>query len=103
MTDGPMTDELMQDEGSVLKGLAICWGCNILHLIAGWILILALTPVGMVVFGGIGLVQLAYVIPFCLRFKSEGQTNVVNGFVIAASVTALLNVGCWTQFYRFVG
>jgi hypothetical protein len=101
MTDGPMTDELMQDEGTVLKGLAICWGCNILHLIAGWILMFAVTRVGMVVFGGIGLVQLVYVIPFWRHFKSEGQANIVNGLVIAASVTALLNVGCWTQFYRF--
>jgi hypothetical protein len=64
-------------------------------------LILAAGPLGMIVFGGIGLVQLAYVIPFCRHFKSEGQTNIVNGLIIAASLTALLNVACWTQLERF--
>jgi hypothetical protein len=93
-----MTDEMTEDRGNVLMGLAVCWGCNILHLVAGWVLIFFVLPVGMIVFGGIGLVQLAYVIPFYRHFKSDGQTNIVNGLIIAASVTALLNVACWTQF-----
>ena len=95
-----MMEEPTQEPGRVVKGLAICWGCNILNLIAGWILIFVLPPVGAVVFGGIGLVQLAYVIPFCRHFKSKGQTNVVKGLIIAASITTLLNVGCWTLFER---
>jgi len=97
-----MREEETHEQGNVAKGLAICWGCNILHLIAGWILLFVLLPVGMVVFGGIGLVQLVYIIPFYRHFKSQGQTNVVKGLIIAASITALLNVGCWTQFGRFL-
>jgi hypothetical protein len=86
------------EKGTVGLGLALCWGCNILHLVVGWVLIFVATPVGMVVFGGLGLVQLAYVVPFCLRYKARGQTNVVKGLIIAASIAALLNVSCWTVF-----
>jgi hypothetical protein len=89
-----MTD----DKGNLGLGLLICWGCNILHLASTWVLILMVAPVGMILFGGIGIVQLAYVISLCLHFKRKGQTNVMKGLIIAASITALLNVGCWTQF-----
>ena len=89
-----MTD----DKGNLGWGLVICWFCNIVHLGIGFFLILSVMPLGVFVFGGIGAVQLAYVIPLCLHFKKEGETNVVKGLIIAASITALLNVGCWTQF-----
>jgi hypothetical protein len=100
ITDEPMTDEMPEDRGNVFIGLAICWGCNIIHAIAGWGLILAAGPLGVIVFGGIGLVQLIYVVPLCRHFNSDGQANTVNGLIIAASVTALLNVACWTQLDR---
>lgn len=89
-----MTDE----KGNLGWGLLICWGCNILHLASSWVFIFMAPPVGMILFGGIGLVQLAYVIPLCLHFKRKGQTNVMKGLIMAASITALLTVGCWTQF-----
>jgi hypothetical protein len=88
-----MTDE----KGRLWLGLIICWGCNLLNLAVGWFLIIVVMPVGLIVFGGIGLVQLAYVIPFYNHFKAKGQTNVANGLIIAASITVLLNVGCWTR------
>ena len=89
-----MTDE----KGNLGLGLVICWGCNIAHLALGWFFIFALPPVGMVVFGAIGVVQLAYVIPVALYLDNKGQTDMMKGLIIAASITALLNVGCWTQF-----
>jgi uncharacterized membrane protein YesL len=89
---------MINEKGILGLGLIICWGCNILHLASSWVLVLMVAPVGIVVFGGIGLVQLVYIIPLCLHFKRKGQTNVMKGLIIAASITALLNVGCWTQF-----
>lgn len=89
-----MTDE----KGNLGWGLLICWSCNIVHLGIGWLLIFTVMPLGVLVFGGIGVVQLAYVIPLCFRCRANGQTNVLKGLIIAASITALLNVGCWTQF-----
>jgi hypothetical protein len=88
-----MTDH----KGNLGWGLVICWFCNIVHLGIGFFLILTVMPLGAFVFGGIGVVQLAYVIPLYLRFEEKGETNVMKGLIIAASVTALLNVGCWTQ------
>ena len=84
-----MTNEqgtVTEDQGKLWLGLVLCWGCNILHVVAGFFLIFAYAPVGMVLFGGIGLVQLAYVVPFCLRYKAKGKPNVVKGLIIAASV-----------------
>jgi hypothetical protein len=86
------------DKGNLGLGLLICWGCNITHLALGWFLILTVMPVGVVVFGGVGVVQLAYVIPLYMHLKNSGKTNTMKGVIIAASITALLNVGCWTQF-----
>jgi len=79
-------------------GLAICWVCNIAHLALGWFLFFPLPRVGVVVIGGIGAVQLAYLVPLSIYLKNKGQTDMMKGLIIAASITALLNVGCWTQF-----
>ena len=86
------------EKGNLGVGLIICWGCNLLHLGLGWFLLLTVMPAGLVVFGGIGAVQLAYVIPLALYLKNSGQTNTMKGVILAASITVLLNVGCWTQF-----
>jgi len=96
-----MTDEketVTDDQGRVWLGLLLCWICNIVQVGLGFVLILASYPrvvVGIVIFGGVGLVQLAYVVPLCLHYKKLGQRNVVKGLIIAASITALLNASCW--------
>lgn len=87
---------MTNDKGNLELGLLICWGCNIFFLASTWVLMLMVAQVGLLLFGGIGVVQLAYVIPLCLHFKKKGQTNVMKGLIIAASITVLLNVGCWT-------
>jgi hypothetical protein len=61
-------------------------------------LISTMLPIGVVVFGGIGVVQLAYIVPLYMHLKKNGQINTAKGLIIAASITVLLNVGCWTQF-----
>jgi hypothetical protein len=40
------------------------------------------------------LSQLAYVIPAIVVARRKGHENTVKGIIIAASVTALLNVAC---------
>jgi hypothetical protein len=44
--------------------------------------------------GVICLSQLAYVIPAIVVARRKGHENTVKGIIIAASVTALLNVAC---------
>ena len=93
-----MTDEqgtVTEDQGKLWLGLLLCWGCNIVHSVMGFVLVFAYPQVGMVLFGGIGLVQLAYVVPVCLHYRKQGKSNTVKGLIIAASITALLNASCW--------
>lgn len=81
-------------QGSVIKGMFICWGLNLLTLAFG--LLLFVTLVGpIVLIGGIGLVQLLYVRPLYNSYKLKNEESTCQGLVIAASITALLNVGCW--------
>ena len=89
------------DEGSVVYGLFLCWGTNILQIVVGC------ATLGMggenfasafVVIGGIGLIQLVYVLPMYFQFRKQGKSDTAKGMVIAASITALLNATCWGMF-----
>ena len=93
------------DEGSIIWGLLMCWGLNILTILIG------LLPLGtglngngssvsvtIVLIGGIGLFQLLYVLPLYFSFKKQGKAETGKGLIIAASITALLNATCWGMF-----
>lgn len=49
--------------------------------------------------GGIGIVQLAWLVPLALRFRRMGQMETVKGVVIAGAITFMLNAACWGLFY----
>jgi len=82
------------DEGQIALGLLLCWGLNIGEVIFGF-LMLMVPVLGFALIGGIGIVQLIYVLPFYFSFKKQGKTDTAKGLVIAASMTALLNAACW--------
>lgn len=91
-----------KDEGSVGTGVSMGLGLNVglfvLLLIAGGALLDFAQSLSVVFFGaagGIGLTQLAYVIPMYLRYRKTGLKKTATGLVIAASITALLNASCW--------
>jgi hypothetical protein len=88
------TETLPPQQGSVIKGIFICWGLNLLTLAFGSLLFV--TFIGpLLLIGGIGLVQLLYVRPLYNTYKGKNEEGTCKGLVIAASVTALLNAGCW--------
>ncbi len=62
----------------------------LLHLI--WIVI---PPA----FFAIGLVQFFYVIPAALFYSSKGRTGMVQGILIAAGITFLLNAACFGYIF----
>ena len=82
------------DEGSIILGLLICWGLNIGEIFIGS-LPLNIHSLGVAMIGGIGIIQLIYVLPLYFSFKKQGQTETGKGLIIAASITALLNATCW--------
>jgi hypothetical protein len=91
---------MSEDEGRIIWGLLLCWGLNLLHVGLGFLAIgdLRTLAAPIVLIGGIGLVQLIYVVPLYLNRKTNGKAATAKGLVIAASITALLNATCWGMF-----
>jgi hypothetical protein len=50
---------------------------------------------GMIVVLGIGVVQVAWIVPMYLHFKRAGEMETAKGLLIAAAIVFLLNAGCW--------
>src|ERR1051326_5596550 len=81
--------------GSVAAGMAICWLLNIAQLGTGWLLLVAsvrMLPVYSVLIGAIGVVQVAYVVPIWRLLRRKGKPRTGKGVLLAAMLTALLNV-----------
>jgi len=78
------------DNGIIGAGMLICWGLNLAEVMLGFFL----AP--LVVIGGVGLLQLAYIVPLYSMFRRQGKTATAKGLVIGACVTALLNCACWS-------
>jgi len=67
----------------VLLGLAISLGAAI---VSAPLVVPAL---------GIGLIQLAWVIPMVLSYRRKGETETAKGLIIQAAIVAFLNAACW--------
>ena len=91
---------MSNDEGNIGWGLLLCWGVNIGEIVVGFLTLVVL-PLGAALIGGIGIIQLIYVIPLYFSFRKKGKTETAKGLVIAASITALLNATCWGVFTKF--
>ena len=81
--------------GSIIAGWAICWFLNIAQLGIGWLAFVAderLLPIGYVLIGAIGLVQVGYVVPIWRFLQRNGKPRTAKGLLIAAGVTATLNL-----------
>ncbi|HXO38242.1 MAG TPA: hypothetical protein VN872_06370, partial [Candidatus Acidoferrum sp.] len=80
---------------SIIAGMALCWLLNVTELGAGWLLLVAdvrMLPAYYVLIGAIGLVQVGYVIPIWRLLRRKGKPETARGVMIAAGLTALLNV-----------
>lgn len=82
-------------KGSILAGMAICWLLNVAQLGVGWLLLVAnvrMLPAYYVLVGAIGLVQVGYVVPIWRLLRRKGKPRTANGMLLAAGLTALLNI-----------
>src|ERR1700761_8293368 len=82
-------------QGRTITGFAICWLLNIAQLGIGWLLLVAderLLSTVYVLIGAIGLVQLGYVVPIWRLLVLKGKPRTAKGILIAAGITATLNV-----------
>jgi len=81
--------------GSIAAGMAICWLLNVAQLGVGWLLLVAdvrMLPVYYVLIGAIGVVQVGYVVPIWRLLRRKGKPRTGKGMLLAAGVTALLNI-----------
>lgn len=51
------------------------------------------------VFLGIGIAQLIYVVPAIIVLRRRREFAVIKGLIIGAIITALVNGGCWLFIY----
>jgi hypothetical protein len=100
-----MKTAFMNDgRGSIVAGFAICWLLNITQLGLGWLLLVAdvrMLPAFYVLIYAIGLVQVGYVVPIWRLLARRGKPRTAEGLLIAAGVTAFLNVvAVWPALSR---
>ena len=91
-----------RDEGSLLLGLLVCWLLNMVYLGVAYLLFVygeQTLPAVFVLVGGIGLLQIGYVVPIWYFLRRRGLKRMAKGFLIAALVTALINGGFWVAIY----
>ena len=92
-----MKTALMNDgRGSIVAGVAICWLLNVTQLGIGWLLLVAdvrMLPAFYVLIYAIGLVQVGYVVPIWRLLVRRGRPRAAKGLLIAAGITAVLNLG----------
>ena len=53
-------------------------------------------------FIGIGIAQLIYVVPAIIVLRRRRHFAVLKGLIIGATITALLNGGCWLLIYSIM-
>jgi len=92
--------------GSIAAGMAICWLLNIAQLGIGWLLLVAdvrMLPAYYVLIGGIGVVQVGYVVPLWRLLRRKGKPRTGKGVLLAAGITVLMNIAvAWIyMFPRF--
>ena len=86
---------MKKGNGSIVAGMAICWLLNIAQLGIGWLLLVAdvrLISSFYVLVAAIGLTQVGYVVPIWRLLVRKGRPRAAKGLLIAAGITALLNL-----------
>ena len=85
-------------KGSIIAGVFLCWLLNLAYFGIAWLLFVTnerTLPTGLILLTGIGVFQITYVAPIYRLLKRRGKARMALGMMIAASITALLNLGAW--------
>ena len=89
-------------QGSVVLGILLCWLLNLVQIGIAMLLLAAGErdiPSVYVLLAGLGLVQIAYVVPIYRLLRRKGKPRAATGLIIAASISALLTAACdWAAF-----
>lgn len=91
-----------QDQGSLFLGLLVCWLLNVTQLgIAGLMFAYGdrTLPAVVVLVGGIGLLQIGYVVPLWYMFRRRGRIRMAKGIFFGSLFTLLVNAAFWVYVY----
>lgn len=86
-----------------ILGMLICWLLNLVQLGIAFLLLASsekMLPAVYVMVGGMGLVQVGYVVPIHRLLQRHGKRRVAQGLLLAAFVTLMVNIAL---DYRFFG
>jgi hypothetical protein len=88
--------------GSAFAGIFACLGLNVAALFF-WFVVASVRSLGtstiaVVAVFGIGISQLAYLIPLAIWARRRAMKMFAAGIVIGAAITFLLNGACWGWF-----
>ena len=102
-----MTEASPHHEGSILQGLFLCWGMNLVQVMLGCSVAWGasegpgisetVVDIAFAIALSVGLLQLLYLIPLWRVLKTNERTQTIKGVRIAACITALLNAA-WLVF-----
>jgi len=95
-------NSVVKDESSLFLGLVVCWLLNMAHLGVSFLLFAygeGTLPTVVVLVAGIGLLQIAYVVPVWYVLRRRGRKKMAKGMAIAAIITALVNAALWGVLY----
>ncbi|HJT25464.1 MAG TPA: hypothetical protein VJ873_12900 [bacterium] len=87
------TEENTRNILDVWKGLGLA---ALLHLFQLFFFWMAFVPAWI-----IGVTQLAYILPAIAHFRGKNRPGIVQGLIIGAAITFLLNAACFG--YLFMG
>jgi len=91
----------------IVSGIFLLMGLHLAAIILGIIISsISIGGIGFyiasllnLVFLGIGIAQLIYVVPAIIFLRRRREFAVIKGLIIGAIITALLNGGCWLFIY----
>ena len=94
----------------IVLGILLLMGLHLAAIILGFIIgSISIGGIGSYIasfltvwFIGIGIAQLIYVVPAIIFLRRRRHFAVVKGLIIGATITALLNGGCWLLIYSIV-
>lgn len=89
--------------GMTLLGMLICWALNVAQLgVTFWLFVLfgeSFLSAAYTLIGGIGLLQIAYIVPLYRLLRRKNLPDAARGLALAACLTALLSAGFdWAVF-----
>jgi hypothetical protein len=76
-------------------GLLISGGVNVLAL--GIALATLKLGIGVVLLGGLGLLQFLWLLPIYFSYRRKGESDTRKGILLGSSLSLLLSAACWVS------